>query len=89
MIRKTAFSSYLKQQANRIEDHTNSLSNKIEVITDSEVIVNAIRVLILVLALLMGYIHTPKEKKEVSEADSLEITIHNKIPVSNEIRPFF
>ena len=41
--------------------------SKLEVITDSRKILYSIRILIVLLAFLLGYIHTPTEKSDVSK----------------------
>ncbi len=44
----------------------NSLKSKLEVLIDQKLLVNSIRLSIIVTALLMGYIHSPKKSTEVS-----------------------
>ena len=49
-----------------IKEFIESFIKKIEVITDSRAIIYSVRILIVLLALFMGYIHTPKKSKEIS-----------------------
>lgn len=73
---------YLYQNYFLIKDLIESTFRKLEVITDSNIIIYSVRILIVLLALLMGYIHTPKDKIEVSKANTIEIK-------SQETTPFF
>lgn len=58
----------IHQQFFLFKDSFDSLLVKLEVLADSKVIINSIRILIVLIALLMGYIHTPSGKEDVSSA---------------------
>lgn len=45
-----------------------SFLSKVEVMADSTTIIYSVRVLIIVIALLMGYAHTPKENMDVTSS---------------------
>lgn len=49
-------------------------------LSDSQVIVNSIRILIVGLALLMGYIQTPIEKKDLS-------SVEDSVAIDKGIKP--
>ena len=68
MTLKTNFPSHIFQILDSIAESINSLFEKLEVLLNSNLIVNSIRILIIVLALLMGYIHTRSEKNKLSSA---------------------
>lgn len=55
------------------KDSLNLLFDKIEVITDSNAIIYSIRILIVMIALLMGYIHTEKDTPDLSNIQQKEI----------------
>ena len=55
------------------KDSLNSFINKIEVITDSNAIIYSIRILIVMIALLMGYIHTSNETPNMATIQQKEI----------------
>lgn len=50
----------------------NSISSKLEVIIDSKTIVYAVRILIILVALLMGYIHTPSKEHQLSRTNIIK-----------------
>ncbi len=56
-----------------IKESFHTFFRKVEVITDSAAIVNTVRLLIVLLALLMGYIHTSQEKSDISSTNKEEI----------------
>lgn len=66
---------HLYQKYFLIKDSIESLFRKIEVIIDSNAIIYSIRILIVLLAFLMGYLHTPKNNKEVSNTAKTEISV--------------
>ena len=68
-----------------IKDSINSFLIKLEVISDSDLIVNSVRILIVVLALLMGYIHTPNEKKDISSAADSVFIDNNIKPIIEQV----
>ena len=68
MTLKTNFSSHIFQILDSIAKSIDSLFEKLAVIFNSNLIVNSIRILIVVLALIMGYIHAPKEKNDFTSA---------------------
>jgi len=49
------------------------LLKRIEVLTDSRIIINSIRILIVMLALLLGYIHKSDQEESKSEVKQTEI----------------
>jgi len=55
------------------KDTYKSLISKIEVIADSRAILYSIRILIVAIALLMGYIHTSKNESSVETAQKKEM----------------
>ena len=57
------------------KESMNSFLNTLQVLTDSTAIIYSIRILIVLLALLMGYIHTPKKNPEVSSVEKKEIIL--------------
>lgn len=62
------------------KDTFDSFLAKLEVLSDSQVIVNSIRILIVGLALLMGYIQTPVEKKDLS-------SVEDSVAIDKGIKP--
>ncbi|MCK5102379.1 MAG: hypothetical protein KAR17_06175 [Cyclobacteriaceae bacterium] len=54
-------------------------------ISDSDLIVNSVRILIVVLALLMGYIHTPNETKDISSAADSVFIDNNIKPIIEQV----
>ena len=62
------------------KDTFDSFLAKLEVLSDSQVIVNSIRILIVGLALLMGYIQTPIEKKDLS-------SVEDSVAIDKGIKP--
>jgi hypothetical protein len=66
-----------------VKDSVESFLGKVEVIADSTAIIYSIRVLIVVIALLMGYVHTPKENVEVTNSKQTElINQSNQLPMN-------
>lgn len=55
------------------KDTINTLVAKIEVLTDSTAIIYSIRILIVTIALVMGYIHTSQEKPDATIIQKQEI----------------
>lgn len=74
---------HLLQKYFLMKESLESIFKKIEVITDSTAIIYSIRILIIMLALLMGYIHTPKEKLE--STSRTEIIGNTSDPVLKEL----
>jgi hypothetical protein len=67
----------------QVKDSVESFLGKVEVIADSTAIIYSIRVLIVVIALLMGYVHTPKENVEVTNSKQTElINQSNQLPMN-------
>ncbi len=69
-----------------LKDAFNSFQIKLEVIVDSNVIVYSVRILIVVLALLMGFIHTPKGKKRTSSAKESELIDKSIKPIIEQVK---
>jgi len=63
---------YLNRKHHHFVRQLESIYSKVEVITDSTAIVNSVRIMIVMLAFLMGYIHTPIDKNDFSEANKTE-----------------
>jgi hypothetical protein len=67
----------------QVKDSVESFLGKVEVIADSTAIIYSIRILIVVIALLMGYVHTPKENVEVTNSKQTElINQSNQLPMN-------
>ena len=61
----------LMQKYFLVKDSLEAFYKKVEVITDSTAIIYSIRILIVMLALLMGYIHTPKENPDANSSTEI------------------
>ncbi len=63
----------------------NSIKTKLEVLIDQNLLVNSIRLSIIVMALLMGYIHSPQKSTEISSienhqaVDTINLSTNNGI----------
>lgn len=68
---------HLYQKYFLAKDSFESLLSKIEVVVGSNAILYSIRILIVLLALLMGYIHTPKNNNDVSNIKKIEVQHNN------------
>ncbi len=68
-----------------VKDSLNSFINKIEVITDSYAIIYSIRILIVMIALLMGYIHTSKQTSDISGIQKKEIISNHQKAIFKSI----
>lgn len=77
---------YLYQNYFLIKEFIESSFRKLEVITDSNVIIYSVRILIVLLALLMGYIHTPKANVKVSNVNPIEISSQQSAPIFEELK---
>ena len=75
MTFKTNLPSQIFQTLDSIGESIESFFIKLEVLLDGNLIVNTIRILIIAIALLMGYIHTPKEK--INLTSSKESTLND------------
>lgn len=76
---------HIYQKYFQAKDSIESFLDKVEVIADSTAILYSIRILIVVIALLMGYVHTPKENVEISNSKQTElIQGSNQIPMNFE-----
>lgn len=73
MTAQNRISLSIYQRYFEAKDSLNSFTNKIEVITDSNAIIYSIRILIVMIALLMGYIHTSKETPDMATIEQKEI----------------
>lgn len=74
---------HMYQKYFQVKDSVESFLGKVEVIADSTAIIYSIRVLIVVIALLMGYVHTPKENVEVTNSKQTElINQSNQLPMN-------
>ena len=75
---------HLLQKYFLAKDSMETFLKRLEVITDSNAIIYSIRILIVMLALLMGYIHTPKEKMKTS--DRTEIVSEPMEPIIQSLK---
>ncbi len=66
----------------------NSFLVKMEVLTDSNLIVNSVRILILVAALLLSYIHSSERDKNDSGKNKIELKQQSVISVNNDSKPY-
>ena len=73
MTLRSKLAFFLSQRYFLIKEAFDSLLIKIEVILNSRSIIYSIRILIIVVALMMGYIHTPKDPGAFSKFDKIEI----------------
>jgi len=64
---------FISQRYFLIKDFIDSILVKIEVVINSRSIIYSIRILIVVVALMMGYIHTPEDQSAFSKFDKMEI----------------
>lgn len=67
---------HLLQKYFLMRESLESFYKKIEVIIDSNAIIYSIRILIVMIALLMGYMHTPKEK--LDSKSNIEIVTNSQ-----------
>ena len=56
-----------------LKDAIDSFISKLQVVTDSTAIVYSVRILIVILALLLGYVQSPNDNKEVSSMKKIEL----------------
>ena len=79
MTLKTRLPLHIYQKYFLVKDTLDSFIIKLEAITNSNTILYSIRILIVLLALMMGYVHTSKDKTEISSSRKSEIVdTHNK-----------
>jgi hypothetical protein len=64
---------HLYQKYYLAKDSFDSFLDKLQVVADNNAIVYSIRILIVVLALLLGYVQTPKEGKTFSSMEKNEL----------------
>lgn len=67
-------------------DSFDLLLRKIEVLTDSRLIINSIRALIILLALLMGYTHKSNKNDQRLNMKRNEISEINNPPVFEQVK---
>ena len=72
MTLRSKFPLLLAQKFIIAKNFMDSLLVKIEVIINGRPIIYSIRLLIIVVALMMGYIHTPKNKEGLKKFDQME-----------------
>jgi hypothetical protein len=77
MIDQLKLNSSFPKKINDIRVSTNLFLQKLQVIADSRAIIYSIRILIIVTALLMGYIHTPKKENKISIMQQKELKVKN------------
>jgi hypothetical protein len=78
MTLRTKLPLYLYQKYFSSKDALDSLFRRIEVIMDTRAIIYSIRILIILIAILMGYVHTPSNKNKDSNMNQTEM-LDNKI----------
>ncbi len=66
---------HIYQKYFQTKDNLESFYSKLEVIADSTAILYSVRILIVVIALAMGYIHSSKDNNESPTTHKNEITI--------------
>lgn len=77
---------HIYQKYFQVKDLVDSFLGKVEVIADSNAILYSIRILIVVIALLMGYVHTPKENVEVTNSKQTELINESNQSPMNTIK---
>ena len=81
MTLKSRLPLHIYQKYFQAKDSFESFFSKVEVIADSNAILYSIRILIVVIALLVGYVHTPQENVELSNSKQTEmVDSNNHIP---------
>jgi len=86
MTLKTNLPSHIFQILDTIAESFDSFFSRLEVLFDSNLIVNSIRILIVVLALLMGYISTPTENTKLSSAKEISSIDSTIKPIIENVR---
>jgi hypothetical protein len=81
MTLRSKWSQQITQKTSITWDSFDAILPTIEVITNSNLVINSIRVLIVVLALLMGYKHSSHEVTKASSA-AKTVTVE-EVPESN------
>lgn len=86
MTLKTIIPSHINQILVSIAEFVDSFFIRLEVILDGTIIVHTVRVLIIVLALLMGYIHTPAENNKLSAAKEITLIDSTVKPIIENVK---
>ncbi len=73
MALRSKFSIEINQKYFLAKESANSFLDKLQVLTDNNAIVYSIRILIILLALLLGYVQTPHEKESFSSNEKKEV----------------
>ncbi len=73
MLTVHRFSTFFQQTIQTVRQKTDYFLNKLEVVTDNAIVVNSIRLLIILLALLMAYNTPSKNKNEISQSKKIEV----------------
>jgi len=73
MTLKSKLPLHIYQAYFQVKDNIELFLSKMEVIADSKAIIYSIRILIVVIALLMGYIHTPKKNTNAPTTQKIEL----------------
>ncbi len=73
MTFKSKLPLHLYQTYFQVKENLELFLSKMEVIADSKAIIYSIRILIVVIALLMGYIHTPKKNTDAPRTQKIEL----------------
>ena len=85
MITVHRFSLYLQQTLRAAMQKSDYCFSRLEVVTDNAILVNSIRLLIILLALMMAYNTPSKHKNEVSESKKFE-TVEKSMHTGFEVK---
>ena len=77
MTFKSRLPLHIYQKYFQTKDHIDSFTSKLEVIADSTAILYSVRILIIVIALLMGYVQSSQDKTELPTTHKKEISSNN------------
>ena len=74
MTLRSKLALFIFQRYLLIKNSIDSLLTKIEVVLNSTAIIYSVRILIVVVALMMGYKHTPNNHSAFSKFDKMELS---------------
>ncbi len=80
MTIKARLPLFLSQKYLETRDSIGLFINNLEVITKSNTIIHAVRILIVMIALMMGYHHAPKENSDKAALTPTEIQAPSYLP---------
>ena len=81
MTYKPKFPLHIYQKYFLGKESFDSFLSKLEVLSNSNIIIYSVRILIVTLALLMGYVHSPKEKKDFPTVKKIELLDGSAKPI--------